>query len=76
MARALAPHPKLLLLDEPLSALDKKLREEMQSELIRLQSQLGITFIMVTHDPRAAKKANNMKYLEKGILANAPEAGC
>ena len=50
LARALAPRPKVLLLDEPLSALDLKLRKEMQIELKQLQAQAGITFIFVTHD--------------------------
>ena len=50
LARALVMRPKVLLLDEPLSALDKKLREQMQVELRRLQQAVGITFILVTHD--------------------------
>ena len=50
LARALIKRPKLLLLDEPLGALDRKLREEMQIELKLLQSRLGITFVFVTHD--------------------------
>ncbi|KPA23469.1 Spermidine/putrescine import ATP-binding protein PotA [Shimia sp. SK013] len=50
LARALAPRPKVLLLDEPLSALDLKLRKGMQSELKRLQHETGITFVFVTHD--------------------------
>lgn len=50
VARALVTHPKLLLLDEPLSALDAKLREQMQIELINLQREVGITFVYVTHD--------------------------
>lgn len=54
LARALAPRPKVLLLDEPLSALDFKLRKEMQLELKRLQSETGITFIFVTHDQAEA----------------------
>ena len=54
LARALVLRPKVLLLDEPLSALDKKLREQMQLELRRLQTQVGITFILVTHDQEEA----------------------
>ena len=54
LARALILKPKVLLLDEPLSALDKKMRENMQVELIKLQRQVGITFILVTHDQEEA----------------------
>ncbi|MEN9464213.1 MAG: hypothetical protein RL217_394 [Pseudomonadota bacterium] len=54
LARALAKYPKILLLDEPLGALDKKLRERTQFELVNIQERLGITFIMVTHDQEEA----------------------
>lgn len=54
LARALIMEPKVLLLDEPLSALDKKLREQMQVELRKLQRTVGITFILVTHDQEEA----------------------
>lgn len=54
LARALVLNPKVLLLDEPLSALDRKMREQMQSELRRLQRHVGITFILVTHDQEEA----------------------
>lgn len=54
LARALVNHPKLLLLDEPMSALDAKLRKTMQIELKRIQTQVGITFLYVTHDQEEA----------------------
>lgn len=54
IARAIVNEPKVLLLDEPLSALDRKLRQEMQYELIRLKNELGITFVYVTHDQEEA----------------------
>ena len=54
LARALILKPKVLLLDEPLSALDKKIREQMQMELIKLQREVGITFVLVTHDQEEA----------------------
>ena len=54
LARSLAKQPKVLLLDEPLGALDKKLREQTQLELVNIQDKVGITFIMVTHDQEEA----------------------
>ena len=54
LARAMAPRPKVLLLDEPLSALDLKLRQEMRAELKKLQRETGITFVFVTHDQEEA----------------------
>ena len=54
LARALVKRPRVLLLDEPLAALDKKLRQEMQLELKRLQHEVGITFVVVTHDQEEA----------------------
>jgi putrescine transport system ATP-binding protein len=54
LARALVKRPKLLLLDEPLGALDRKLREHTQFELINIQKQLGVTFVVVTHDQEEA----------------------
>ncbi len=54
LARSLVKEPKLLLLDEPLGALDKKLREQTQFELVNIQERVGITFVMVTHDQEEA----------------------
>jgi spermidine/putrescine ABC transporter ATP-binding subunit len=54
LARSLAPNPSLLLLDEPLSALDRRLREQTRAELVALQRRLGIGFILVTHDQQEA----------------------
>jgi len=69
LARALARHPKLLLLDEPLAALDKKLREETQVELMRLQRQLGLTFVIVTHDQdEAMSMADRIGVMHGGRL--------
>jgi spermidine/putrescine transport system ATP-binding protein len=59
LARALVNHPKVLLLDEPLGALDLKLRKQMQLELKRIQSEVGITFIYVTHDQEEAMTMSN-----------------
>jgi putrescine transport system ATP-binding protein len=70
LARALIRRPKLLLLDEPLSALDKKLREQTQFELMDLQHELGITFIVVTHDQdEAMALATRIAVMDRGRVA-------
>jgi spermidine/putrescine ABC transporter ATP-binding subunit len=69
LARALVKRPRVLLLDEPLGALDKKLRGEMQIELKRLQNEVGITFVVVTHDQEEALvMADRMAVLKDGRL--------
>ncbi|PZN99318.1 MAG: polyamine ABC transporter ATP-binding protein [Hyphomicrobiales bacterium] len=69
LARALAKRPKLLLLDEPMAALDRKLREATQFELMDLQSQLGTTFMVVTHDQdEAMTMADRMAVMDHGRL--------
>ena len=69
LARALIKQPKVLLLDEPLSALDRKLREEMQFELVRLRNDVGITFIMVTHDQEEAMSmASRVAVMDQGRI--------
>jgi putrescine transport system ATP-binding protein len=70
LARSLAPNPRLLLLDEPLSALDRNLRIETRQELARLQRQLGTTFILVTHDQdEALTLASRIGVMQHGRLA-------
>ncbi len=67
LARALVKRPKVLLLDEPMSALDAKLREQMQLELTRLQEEIGITFIIVTHDQdEALSMADRIAVMQAG----------
>ena len=69
IARALVNEPKVLLLDEPLGALDLKLRKEMQSELKRIQQRLGITFIFVTHDQEEAlTMSDTIIVMNKGVI--------
>ena len=70
LARALAPRPKILLLDEPLAALDRRLREQTQLELKALQRQLGVTFLIVTHDQdEAMAVADRIGVMRDGRLA-------
>jgi putrescine transport system ATP-binding protein len=69
LARSLAKRPKVLLLDEPLAALDKKLREQTQFELIDLQSRLGTSFVIVTHDQEEAMTvAHRIAVMDRGRL--------
>ncbi|HEY8596754.1 MAG TPA: ABC transporter ATP-binding protein [Devosiaceae bacterium] len=74
LARSLAPGPKLLLLDEPLGALDKKLREETQFELVKIQETLGVTFIVVTHDQEEAMSlATRIGVMHEGEIVQIGE---
>jgi ABC-type Fe3+/spermidine/putrescine transport system ATPase subunit len=70
LARALVKRPRLLLLDEPLAALDKKLRDQMRLELKRLQHETGITFLIVTHDQEEALvMADRIALMNQGRIA-------
>jgi ABC-type Fe3+/spermidine/putrescine transport system ATPase subunit len=70
LARALVKRPKLLLLDEPLAALDRKLREGTRFEMVRLQEQLGLTFVIVTHDQEEAMSmATRLAVMDAGRIA-------
>ena len=74
LARALIKRPKVLLLDEPLAALDKKLREHTQFELMAIQDQLGVTFIVVTHDQEEAMTlSSRIAVMEKGCFLQVGE---
>ena len=70
LARSLVKRPKLLLLDEPLAALDKKLREQTQFELMAIQQRVGITFVIVTHDQdEAMTVADRIAVMDRGRIA-------
>lgn len=70
LARALVKKPKLLLLDEPLGALDKKLREQTQFELVNIQEKVGITFVVVTHDQEEAMTmSSRIAVMNRGYIA-------
>ena len=69
IARALVNEPKVLLLDEPLGALDAKLRKDMQTELKKIQKEVGITFIFVTHDQEEAlSMSDTIVVLNDGVI--------
>jgi len=77
LARSLAKHPKVLLLDEPLAALDKKLREETQLELVGIQDRVGTTFVVVTHDQEEAMTmADRVAVMDSGriVQVDTPHA--
>ncbi|MAA71598.1 MAG: polyamine ABC transporter ATP-binding protein [Bermanella sp.] len=74
LARSLVKRPKLLLLDEPLGALDKKLREETQFEIMNLQEDLGVTFVVVTHDQEEAMTlATRIGVMNQGLIVQTDE---
>ena len=76
LARALARQPKLLLLDEPLAALDKKLREHTQFELMSIQERTGVTFIVVTHDQEEAMTlSDRIAVMDKGEVKQVGRPG-
>ena len=70
IARAIVTDPTLVVADEPTGDLDRKSADDVLRLLDRLRSDLGKTIIMVTHDPRAAKRAHGVQYLDKGVLAH------
>jgi putative ABC transport system ATP-binding protein len=74
IARALVSDPTLLVADEPTGDLDRASAEDVLVLMEQLSRELGKTVIMVTHDPRAARRASVIKHLDKGVLANAVEA--
>ena len=76
LARALIKRPRVLLLDEPLSALDAKLREQMRFELVQLQQKVGVTFLFVTHDQdEALALATRCAVMNKGVLQQVATPG-
>jgi putative ABC transport system ATP-binding protein len=75
IARAFVTDPTILVADEPTGDLDRVSAEEVLDLMERLNAELGKTIIMVTHDPRAAKRAKVLRHLEKGFLNNAHSQG-
>jgi putative ABC transport system ATP-binding protein len=72
IARAIVTDPTILVADEPTGDLDRASAEEVLDLMERLNTELGKTIIMVTHDPRAAKRARTLRHLEKGYLSDDP----
>ena len=73
IARAIVTDPTLLVADEPTGDLDRASAEEILTMMERLNGEMGKTIVMVTHDPRAAKRAKLLRLLDKGYLNNAPD---
>ena len=73
IARAIVTDPALLVADEPTGDLDRASAEEILTMMERLNGEMGKTIVMVTHDPRAAKRAKLLRLLDKGYLNNAPD---
>lgn len=73
IARAIVTDPALLVADEPTGDLDRASAEEILTMMERLNGEMGKTIVMVTHDPRAAKRAKMLRLLDKGYLNNAPD---
>ncbi len=72
VARAIVSDPTMILADEPTGNLDRDSAEDILTLLARLNRELGKTIVMVTHDPRAAERAQMIRHLEKGVLEEAP----
>ena len=73
IARAIVTDPALLVADEPTGDLDRASAEEILTMMERLNGEMGKTIVMVTNDPRAAKRAKLLRLLDKGYLNNAPD---
>ncbi len=73
IARALVTDPTLVIADEPTGDLDRVSAGEVLDLIARLNAELGKTIVMVTHDPRAGRRARTVEYLDKGVLSDAPQ---
>jgi putative ABC transport system ATP-binding protein len=73
IARAVVTDPTILVADEPTGDLDRQSADDVLRLMDQLCTELGKTIVMVTHDPRAAQKSHTLKYLEKGVLTDAPQ---